>query len=100
MRNITCAELANLISSGESFQLVDVRESTEHAAYNIGGQLIPLSVITKNIDQLDKKNPVILYCRVGIRSQIAIQRLLDKYPFQNLVNLSGGTEAWKKFSGE
>ena len=100
MKNITCEALAKLISSGESYQLIDVRESAEHEAYNIGGQLIPLSEITKNIDRFDKKNPVILYCRVGIRSQIAIQRLLDKYPFENLVNLSGGIEAWKKFAGK
>jgi rhodanese-related sulfurtransferase len=31
-----------------------------------------------------------------VRSQIAIQRLEDKFGFTNLINLSGGMYAWKK----
>ena len=77
-------------------QLIDVREVHEHNAFNIGGKLIPLSEVTKHIDEIEKEVPVIFYCRVGVRSQVAIQRLSSKYPFDNLVNLAGGMEAWKK----
>jgi rhodanese-related sulfurtransferase len=38
----------------------------------------------------------VMYCRKGIRSHIAIQRLQNKIPFENLVNLVGGIDDWKK----
>ena len=96
MKGITSKELSVLLQSNADIQLIDVRETHEHEDFNIGGTLIPLDQITRHVDDLEKEKPVILYCRVGMRSQIAIQRLLEKYPFKNLVNLVGGVEAWKK----
>lgn len=96
MKSITSKELAGLLESNTKIQLIDVREQPEHEAFNIGGTLIPLPEITKHIDEIEKEIPVIMYCRVGVRSQVAIQRLQSKYSFKNLINLSGGIEAWKK----
>jgi rhodanese-related sulfurtransferase len=96
MKSITTKELQQLIAGKKDLQLVDVREPEEHASFNIGGVLIPLGEITAHINEIQKDRPVILYCRKGIRSQIAIQKLQDKFPFDNLYNLIGGTEAWKK----
>lgn len=80
----------------EDIMLIDVREEWEHNAYNIGGALIPLHSLFKGVDQITKDKMVVIYCAKGIRSQIAIQRLQQKYHFQNLVNLFGGMEAWKQ----
>jgi rhodanese-related sulfurtransferase len=99
MKNITVTKLWELINSEEDFQLIDTRELYEHDEFNIGGTLIPLADITKNLHQIEKEKPVVLYCCQGIRSQIAIQRLQEKFPFKNLINLIGGTEAWKKEFG-
>lgn len=99
MKSINVTALKQLIISKEDFQLIDVREVYEHAAFNIGGTLIPLEDITKQLHQIEKEKPVILYCRAGVRSQIAIQRLQEKFSFKNLINLTGGTEAWKKEFG-
>ena len=96
MRSVTATELQQWVAENKDIQLVDVREPYEHAAFNIGGELIPLGEITAHISDIHKDRPVILYCRKGIRSQIAIQKLQDKFPFDNLYNLIGGTEAWKK----
>jgi len=96
MKGITSKELQQLIHTKADFQLIDVREQYEHDAFNIGGLLVPLSDITKHLEQIEKEKPVVLYCRKGIRSQVAIQKLEDKFPFTNLYNLIGGTEAWKK----
>ena len=96
IKSITPVELAQLLASNTNIQLVDVRERYEHDAFNIGGSLIPLSDITRRLDEIEKEVPVILYCRVGVRSQLAIQRLQAKYPFNNLINLEGGMEEWKK----
>jgi rhodanese-related sulfurtransferase len=96
MNSITAIALKQKIDNAEDLQLIDVRETYEHKEFKIGGELIPLNEITHHIDKIATDKPVILYCRKGIRSQIAIQRLQEKYPFTNLINLIGGTEAWKK----
>ena len=99
MKSITSNELFHLLASNASIQLIDVREPYEHAEFNIGGESIPLSQIIQQIERIDKEMPVVMYCRKGIRSHIAIQRLQNKIPFENLVNLSGGMEDWKKQFG-
>ena len=96
MKSITVTELTLLIENKNDFQLIDVREPEEHEAFNIGGQLIPLGEIAHQLQKISTDKPVIIYCCKGIRSQIAIQRLQDKFPFTNLINLVGGTEALKK----
>jgi rhodanese-related sulfurtransferase len=96
MRSITATALATLIENKDSFQLIDVREPEEHDEFNIGGQLIPLGEIVHHSEEIATDKPVIIYCRKGIRSQVAIQRLQEKFPFTNLLNLVGGTEAWRK----
>lgn len=96
MKQITPDQLAALLKEQPGLQLIDVREVYEHDAFNIGGKLIPLGDVLKQADTIDKEKPVVLYCRMGVRSQIAIQRLQQKFPFNNLVNLQGGIEAWKK----
>ena len=85
-----------MIKASENFQLIDVREEEEHLEFNIGGQLIPLAQIPRNQRIIATDRPVIFYCRKGIRSQFAIQKLMNLFPFNNLYNLTGGTEAWKK----
>jgi rhodanese-related sulfurtransferase len=96
MQSITPAALKQKIDDGEDIQLIDVREAYEHEEFNIGGELIPLGDITQSAAKIVTDKPVVLYCRKGIRSQVAIQRLQEKGPFKNLINLIGGTEAWKK----
>ncbi len=96
MKSITAIELKQKMDDGEVLQLIDVREPDEHDEFNISGDLIPLSNIVQQIGKIAVDKPVIIYCRKGIRSQIAIQRLQEKFPFTNLINLIGGMEAWKK----
>lgn len=96
MNGITVQELSAIRKGNQPFQLIDVREEEEHIDFNIGGQLIPMGQIVRHLEMIETDKPVILYCRKGIRSQFAIQMLLEKFPFTNLFNLIGGTEAWKK----
>lgn len=100
MLQITAAELQQKLLNKEEIVLIDVRESSEHEAFNIGGTLIPLPEIMNAAKAIPRDKPVILYCKMGIRSQIAIQRLSDKYGYHNLINLKGGVEAWKKMVTE
>ncbi len=89
MKNITYAELQIWVSEGKEFQLIDVREADEHAASNIGGMLIPLSKISR-WQPKDLSLPVIVYCKRGMRSQIAIQRLAPRFPKVDFYNLENG----------
>jgi rhodanese-related sulfurtransferase len=99
VKNINAAALAQLMKEPAAIQLIDVREEYEHHEFNIGGLLLPLGSVIQNIHLIEKEKPVIVYCRKGIRSQIAIQRLEQKYPFSNLINLEGGMQGWKKEFG-
>ena len=96
MTTITPLELQKSIAVKENFLLIDVREDFEHEHFNIGGILMPMGTVTQNIDQIPTDKPVIFYCEKGIRSVIIIQRLEDTHGFTNLVNLTGGMQAWKK----
>jgi adenylyltransferase/sulfurtransferase len=94
IQNLTPIELREWISEGKDFSLVDVRESYEHEAFNIGGKLIPLGDLINAQDEIDRDKPVVLYCEKGIRSQIAIQRL-EALGYRNLYNLVGGMAGWR-----
>lgn len=96
MTTITPLELQKSIAVKDNFLLIDVREDFEHEHFNIGGILMPMGTVLQNIDQIPTDKPVIFYCEKGIRSVIIIQRLEDTYGFKNLINLSGGMQAWKK----
>lgn len=96
MKSISAMELFQIVQRKESCQLIDVREVVEHNDFNIGGDNIPMSEIFENIQRLSPDQPVIIYCQKGIRSAIVIQRLEEKFGFINLINLSGGVDAWRK----
>lgn len=90
MQQITYATLQEWQMNDYPFTLIDVRESDEHQAFNIGGKLIPLSEIMHHINDLKKVHPIVIYCKRGIRSQIAIQRLQRKIPSATFYNLQNG----------
>ena len=98
MREITPIDLHTQMQQQEVY-LLDVRESLEHEDFNIGGELIPLGDLISRVASIPKDKPVVVYCKKGIRSQIAIQRLEEKFGFTNLINLKGGMDAWKKSVG-
>ena len=96
MQTISSIELFTALNDGSDLMLIDVREAFEHNAFNIGGTLIPFHEILNHHQMINKNTPVVFYCEKGVRSQIAIQRLEDKFGFTNLINLTGGMSAWKK----
>ncbi len=96
-KSITVHELQSKIKAGDSINLIDVREPHEHAEFNIGGTLLPLGKIqTMQIDEIEdlKSEPVILYCRSGMRSSQAAM-VLQQLGFANVINLTGGMVAWQ-----
>lgn len=90
MHHITLAQLREWQAEGKPYQLIDVREPEEHKYFNIGGELIPLGSILTATDRLASDRPVVVYCKRGIRSQIAIQRWAQWRPEVEFYNLTGG----------
>ncbi len=102
MKTISVEALKDKMDAGEKMNLVDVREPHEHAAFNIGGILLPLGKVqgleTEDIDHL-KNETVYVYCRSGNRSGQACL-MLEPYGFKDIINVSGGMLAWQeKFPG-
>lgn len=101
MTNITVTELKKRIDAGEKLNLIDVREPSEYAEYNIGAKLIPLGQIANmQLDELDglQNEEVILHCKMGGRSMQACM-ILEQAGFKNVVNVTGGIMAWKQEVG-
>lgn len=90
MEQITALELKSLLEANPETTLIDVREAEEHEQHNIGGSNFPLSELMRYADAIPKEAPVVVYCKRGIRSAIAIQRLEDRFGYTNLLNLKGG----------
>lgn len=93
-QEITVQQLQQWRAAGRKFQLIDVRESSEYDAANLGGELIPLGTILEQISRISTELDVVVYCRSGKRSAAAIQTLETAQGFSNLYNLRGGIEAW------
>jgi sulfur-carrier protein adenylyltransferase/sulfurtransferase len=91
---IGARQLASLMKSGESYQLVDVRQPHEYLLADIGGDKLPLAEIESQYDKIALDRPVIFYCRSGKRSSEAIFRLQAIRTYDNLFNLTGGILAY------
>lgn len=76
--------------------LIDVREPAEYEIFEMGGHLIPLSILEDKIDEIPRDQKVVIHCQGGSRSAQAIQLLQEKYAFDNLWNLKGGILAWDR----
>ncbi len=87
-------ELKRRMDAGEPFELIDVREPFEYEVARIdGAKLIPLGEITERLDELSGKQPIVVHCHSGKRSEQAA-RLLQQRGFANVYNLEGGIDAW------
>ena len=54
MENITVEEVKKRMDAGENLHLVDVREPSENAEFNIGGTLLPLGKIQSlQVDEIE-----------------------------------------------
>jgi rhodanese-related sulfurtransferase len=95
MSECSVLELSKRLGS-EGAILIDVREPVEFAGSRIAGaNLVPLGEIESRNGELDREKNVYLVCRSGRRSGEA-QRKLFALGFANVINVSGGIDAWKR----
>jgi len=76
--------------------LLDVREPWEFDICAIPDSvLIPMGKISQQLDSLDKDAEIVVICHHGIRSR-SIALYMEQQGFRNMINLSGGVEAWAR----
>ncbi|HET6243477.1 MAG: HesA/MoeB/ThiF family protein [Bacteroidetes bacterium] len=96
VKEITVAQLKVKITSGEDFQLLDLREIYEQQNRLPKSESLSFGEIMQEYKKIKTHVPVILFCKQGNRSKIAIMNLQEKFGFDNLHNLEGGADAWKE----
>lgn len=95
MADITCAELKERQNKNEVLNIVDVRETYEYEAINMGALNIPLGLLPHKLDELAafKNQELIIHCKSGRRSDNA-KKFLEQQGFSNVRNLLGGIDEY------
>ncbi len=95
VEEITPNELFELISADPDISIIDVREPHEFEIARIPGTTpIPLGVVVERVDEFDPARTVIVHCKSGVRSAMAIRALRELGYEGKLLNLKGGILAW------
>lgn len=91
---LTPANLAEALKQGQPPQLLDVREPNELAISTLPGAVnIPLGQLARSLEQLNPAQPLVVFCRRGIRSLQAVH-ILRAAGFTTARSLHGGINAW------
>jgi rhodanese-related sulfurtransferase len=92
-REVSREEARKLVEEGA--QLIDVRADHEWEAGRIAGaKHLPLPELPQRTGELDQDQPVVVYCRGGNRSSMAIAALTDA-GFE-AVKLTDGIVGWSE----
>ncbi|HEU4326817.1 MAG TPA: rhodanese-like domain-containing protein [Roseiflexaceae bacterium] len=96
-RNLSTAQVKQMLDSGERFRLIDVREPDEHAIARIeGAELLPLSQAQAWIETLPQDEEIVFFCHHGGRSQQIASFLATQRGYTRLANMLGGIEDWSR----
>ena len=82
---------------GESFHLVDVRETEEWKVDRIESAiLVPRGQLEREIEQKipEKDAEIVLYCERGVRSAYAADTM-QHLGYQNVRSMAGGMSVWR-----
>ncbi len=98
MRQLRPAELKEWLDDPqrEAPLLLDVRELWEFDRCHIAGaMLVPMGTIPTQLNTLDPDRETVVICHHGVRSY-HVAKFLEHNGFNNVINLSGGVDAWAK----
>ncbi|MFO7953699.1 rhodanese-like domain-containing protein [Thioalkalivibrio sp.] len=97
MHQMSPSELHDLLSRADTPPtLLDVREPWEYQRCHIeGSQLLPMGQIPTGYQDLNPEDEIVVICHHGVRSQ-QVCGFLDRIGFKNVINLSGGIDAWAR----
>jgi rhodanese-related sulfurtransferase len=85
-------KVAELHEAGE-IELIDIREPYERDAGHVpGSRHIELAKLSQEAGSIDRDKPVVLYCRMGGRSSMAMQAF--QASGYDAHHMDGGLAAW------
>jgi rhodanese-related sulfurtransferase len=91
--DIDPGQLAEWMAQDGELQVVDVREPYEREAGYIEGSVhIPLVELSSRAPEIERERPVVFYCRVGSRSDMAAQAF--RASGANALSMRGGLVRW------
>ena len=94
---ISPGQVKSLQKSGETFTLLDVRETWEYEASRIeGAKHIPMGdVPTRAHQELDPDNHIVVMCHHGVRS-LTVTNWLRQQGYEKVQSMSGGIDGWAR----
>jgi len=93
--SITATELKDVLASGQSVQLIDVRTPEERDQALIQGSRLLDEETFHALLELSKDTLLVFHCHSGGRSQRAAQEFAQ-LGFTRVLNLEGGIDAWSR----
>jgi rhodanese-related sulfurtransferase len=95
LQQMTAQELHDRLHH-DHLQVLDVRREGEWQAGHIeGAAWWPLDNFKVSPPEIDQSSPLAVHCQGGYRSVIACS-LLRRAGVENVINVTGGFEAWRK----
>lgn len=97
MRHLQARDLDSWLAAAPGpVSLLDVREPWEFEVCRIeGSRLVPLSQLPARLGELDPGLTTVVICHHGVRS-LRAAAYLEHCGFADVVNLSGGIDAWAR----
>lgn len=88
------SQVADRLANGAI--LLDVRgQSERNEDYIDGSRFLPMGYVPDRVAELPRDSAIITQCGGGVRSQV-VASLLRRYGFREVINMSGGIDAWKR----
>jgi rhodanese-related sulfurtransferase len=99
VEEITPEELHERLESGNSPQIIDIRDPGDFAAGHIPGALnVPMNELPSRIDEIEWEDDVVVTCPIG-QSSIQAARLIGSYEgvedANSVRSMAGGYDAWE-----
>jgi len=89
-------ELKQRLDRGERWVLLDVRTPQERAICSLSGSIhIPMDEIPSRVHELDARDEIVVYCKLGVRAARVLE-FLRGAGFARARNLEGGIDAWAR----
>jgi rhodanese-related sulfurtransferase len=96
IREVTVADVQQMLDRRTSFQLIDVREESEWANGHLPrARHLSKGIIERDIEAIipDQNAQIVLYCGGGFRSALAADNL-RKMGYTNVASMDGGWRGW------
>lgn len=95
VRNLSPAEVRDLLQKNSQAFLLDVRTPGEYMQVRLAGaHLVPIDQVVARVAEIPKNKPIVVYCAVGARSS-QVANYLAQLGYSEVYNMSGGVMGWQ-----